>query len=251
MIKVIMHGCNGQMGHTISKLVADDPGTQLVAGIDLDTTKHFDYPVFSSLEACDVDADVVIDFSVAPAVIPMLTAAIDKNIGVVVCTTGLNEEQVAFVHQAALKIPILFSANMSLGINLMANLVKKATQVLTGANFDIEIIEKHHNQKVDAPSGTALYIADSINEVLDEKYSYTYDRSQERIKRPKKEIGIHALRGGTIVGEHQVIFAGKDEVFEINHIAQSKEIFAVGAVNAAKYLAHQPKGMYSMGDVIE
>ncbi len=181
----------------------------------------------------------------------MLTAAIDKNIGVVVCTTGLNEEQVAFVHQAALKIPILFSANMSLGINLMANLVKKATQVLTGANFDIEIIEKHHNQKVDAPSGTALYIADSINEVLDEKYSYTYDRSQERIKRPKKEIGIHALRGGTIVGEHQVIFAGKDEVFEINHIAQSKEIFAVGAVNAAKYLAHQPKGMYSMGDVIE
>ncbi len=246
-----MHGCNGQMGHTISKLVADDPGTQLVAGIDLDTTKHFDYPVFSSLEACDVDADVVIDFSVAPAVIPMLTAAIDKNIGVVVCTTGLNEEQVAFVHQAALKIPILFSANMSLGINLMANLVKKATQVLTGANFDIEIIEKHHNQKVDAPSGTALYIADSINEVLDEKYSYTYDRSQERIKRPKKEIGIHALRGGTIVGEHQVIFAGKDEVFEINHIAQSKEIFAVGAVNAAKYLAHQPKGMYSMGDVIE
>jgi len=251
MIKVIMHGCNGQMGHTISKLVADDPGTQLVAGIDLDTTRHFDYPVFSSLEACDVDADVVIDFSVAPAVIPMLTAAIDKNIGVVVCTTGLNEEQVAFVHQAALKIPILFSANMSLGINLMANLVKKATQVLTGANFDIEIIEKHHNQKVDAPSGTALYIADSINEVLDEKYSYTYDRSQERIKRPKKEIGIHALRGGTIVGEHQVIFAGKDEVFEINHIAQSKEIFAVGAVNAAKYLAHQPKGMYSMGDVIE
>lgn len=246
-----MHGCNGQMGHTISKLVSDDPGTQLVAGIDLDTTKHFDYPVFSSLEACDVDADVVIDFSVAPAVIPMLTAAIDKNIGVVVCTTGLNEEQVAFVHQAALKIPILFSANMSLGINLMANLVKKATQVLTGANFDIEIIEKHHNQKVDAPSGTALYIADSINEVLDEKYSYTYDRSQERIKRPKKEIGIHALRGGTIVGEHQVIFAGKDEVFEINHIAQSKEIFAVGAVNAAKYLAHQPKGMYSMGDVIE
>ncbi len=246
-----MHGCNGQMGHTISKLVADDPGTQLVAGIDLDTTRHFDYPVFSSLEACDVDADVVIDFSVAPAVIPMLTAAIDKNIGVVVCTTGLNEEQVAFVHQAALKIPILFSANMSLGINLMANLVKKATQVLTGANFDIEIIEKHHNQKVDAPSGTALYIADSINEVLDEKYSYTYDRSQERIKRPKKEIGIHALRGGTIVGEHQVIFAGKDEVFEINHIAQSKEIFAVGAVNAAKYLAHQPKGMYSMGDVIE
>ncbi len=246
-----MHGCNGQMGHTISKLVADDPDTQLVAGIDLDTTKHFDYPVFSSLEACDVDADVVIDFSVAPAVIPMLTAAIDKNIGVVVCTTGLNEEQVAFVHQAALKIPILFSANMSLGINLMANLVKKATQVLTGANFDIEIIEKHHNQKVDAPSGTALYIADSINEVLDEKYSYTYDRSQERIKRPKKEIGIHALRGGTIVGEHQVIFAGKDEVFEINHIAQSKEIFAVGAVNAAKYLAHQPKGMYSMGDVIE
>jgi 4-hydroxy-tetrahydrodipicolinate reductase len=251
MIKVIMHGCNGKMGHTISKLIADDAQCELVAGIDLDTTQHFDYPVFTSLDLCDVDADVVIDFSVAPAVVPMLKAAISKNLGVVVCTTGLNDEQIAFVHEAAHKVPILFSANMSLGINLMANLVKKATQVLTNANFDIEIIEKHHNQKLDAPSGTALYIADSINEALDEKYNYKYDRSTERIKRPKNEIGIHALRGGTIVGEHQVIFAGDDEVFEINHIAQSKSIFAVGAVNAAKYLSSQAKGMYSMGDVIE
>ena len=250
MIKVIMHGCNGKMGHTISKLITDDPRCELVAGIDLDTTQHFDYPVFTSLEHCAIEADVVIDFSVAPAVIPMLTAAIAKNIGVVVCTTGLNDEQIDFVHKAANDIPILFSANMSLGINLMANLVQKATQVLTNANFDIEIIEKHHNQKLDAPSGTALYIADAINEVLEEKYTYTYDRSSERVKRPKKEIGIHALRGGTIVGEHQVIFAGDDEVFEINHIAQSKSIFGVGAVNAAKYLSGQSKGLYSMSDVI-
>jgi len=250
MIKMIMHGCNGKMGHTISKLVADHPECTMVAGIDLNTQPAFDYPVFSSLEDCDVDADVIIDFSIAHAVKPLLTQAISKKLPVVVCTTGLDEEQIEYVHQASQTIPILFSANMSLGINLLVNLVQKASKILAPANFDIEIIEKHHNQKVDAPSGTALYIADSINESLNNTYNYVYDRSKERTKRTKKEIGLHALRGGTIVGEHHVIFAGQDEILEINHMAHSKDVFAVGAVNAALFLAGQDIGMYNMGHVI-
>lgn len=250
MIRIIMHGCNGQMGHTISKLVANDPACKMVAGIDLNTTEHFDYPVFTSLESCNVEADVIIDFSIAKAVVPMIASAVEKKIPLVVCTTGLNESQIASVKEAANSIPVLFSANMSLGINLLVSLVQKATEILAPANFDIEIVEKHHNQKVDAPSGTALYIADSINESLNKEYEYKYDRSQERIKRPRKEIGIHAVRGGSIVGEHQVIFAGQDEIIEINHMAHSKDVFAVGSINAAKFLAGQVAGLYDMGSVI-
>lgn len=250
MIRVIMHGCNGKMGHTISNLLAQDSNCKMVAGIDINTTSYFDYPVFRSLEECDIAADVIIDFSIAGAVEKLLLSAINKQLPVVVCTTGLSKEQVDFVHQASKKIPVLFSANMSLGVNLLVSLVQKATQILAPANFDIEIVEKHHNQKLDAPSGTALYIADSINHVLDNSYAYNYDRSQVRQKRSKKEIGIHAVRGGNIVGEHQVIFAGQDEIIEINHMAYSKDVFAVGAVNAAKFLAGKPVGMYNMGHVI-
>lgn len=250
MTRIIMHGCNGQMGHTISKLVANDPTCTMVAGIDLNTTSHFDYPVFTSLEACDIEADVIIDFSIAKAVVPMLDTAISKKLPVVVCTTGLNEDQINIVKDSSNHIPVLFSANMSLGINLLVSLVQKATEILSPANFDIEIVEKHHNQKVDAPSGTALYIADSINETLNNEFEYKYDRSNERIKRPKKEIGIHAVRGGSIVGEHQVIFAGQDEIIEINHMAHSKDVFAVGSINASKFLATKEVGLYNMGDVI-
>jgi len=251
MTKIIMHGCNGKMGHTISKLVAKHPSCTMVAGIDKNTEEHFDYPVFQSLSDCPVEADVIIDFSIAHAVEGLLKAAKAANIPVVVCTTGLNPEQIAGVHQIAQDLPILFSANMSLGINLLISLVAKATSILSPAGFDIEIIEKHHNQKVDAPSGTALYIADSINETLNNEYDYTYDRSTKRVKRPKKEIGIHAVRGGSIVGEHQVIFAGQDEILEINHMAHSKDVFAVGSINAALFLAGKPAGLYNMGDVIQ
>lgn len=250
MIRIIMHGCNGKMGQVISRLVNNDPNAQIVAGIDRNTVQTFDYPVYTSLEECMIDADVIIDFSVATAVSGLLEAAIDKKLPVVVCTTGLSQEQIDLVKKSAAQNAILFSANMSLGINLLVNLVQKATRILTEANFDIEIIEKHHNQKIDAPSGTALYIADSINQVLDQEYAYKYDRSTERVKRPKKEIGIHAVRGGSIVGEHQVIYAGEDEVIEINHIATSKNVFAVGAINAAKFLAGKPNGLYNMSDVI-
>lgn len=251
MIKIIMHGCNGKMGHAISRLVADDDTCTIAAGIDVNAHTDFDYPVFTSLDACNVDADVIIDFSVAPAVGPLLDSALAKQIPIVVCTTGLDDALVQRIHDVAQELPVLFSANMSLGINLLANLVKKATQILSPAGFDIEIVEKHHNQKLDAPSGTALYLADSANEALDDDYAYRYDRSQVREKRPKKEIGIHAVRGGSIVGEHQVIFAGQDEVIELSHMATSKSVFAVGAVSAAKYLAGKSAGLYDMGHVIE
>jgi len=250
MTRIIMHGCNGKMGHTISKLVALDPNCTMVAGIDVVATAAFDYPVFNSLDDCNVEADVIIDFSIAHAVKPLIISAKSKNIPIVVCTTGLSEEQIDFVRDASKTIPILFSANMSLGVNLLVSLVQKAAAILSPANFDIEIIEKHHNQKVDAPSGTALYIADSINETLDNEFEYKYDRSQERVKRPQKEIGIHAVRGGNIVGEHQVIFAGQDEIIEINHMAHSKDVFAVGSINAAKFLAEQKSGLYDMSNVI-
>ncbi len=250
MIKIIMHGCNGKMGQVISTLVARDTKAEMAAGIDPYTGLSNPYPVFPSADSCSIDADVIIDFSTAKAVKPLLDFAISKKIPVVVCTTGLNEEEITQIKMASKEIPILFSANMSLGVNLLINLAKRATAILTEANFDIEIIEKHHNQKIDAPSGTALAIANAINEELDNSYNYVYDRSQERKKRERNEIGIHALRGGTIVGEHSIIYAGQDEIIELKHSALSKEIFAVGAVNAAKFLAGKPIGMYDMGDVI-
>lgn len=250
MTKIIMHGCNGKMGQVISSIVEKDPNAQMAAGIDLFQNNSNSYPVFSSLAECSVSADVVIDFSTASAVVPLLTDAVAKKIPVVLCTTGLSQKELDFVKQASQSIAILFSANMSLGVNLLISLAQKATEILSASNFDIEIIEKHHNLKIDAPSGTALAIADGINETLNNSLVYKYDRSQERIPRDKKELGIHAVRGGTIVGEHTVIFAGQDEIIELKHSALSKEIFAVGSVNAAKFLAGKAPGLYNMGDLI-
>ena len=198
-----------------------------------------------------MEADAVIDFSSPVALNDILSVGIEKNLPLVLCTTGYSEEQLAKINEASKKVAILRSANMSLGINLLLGLVQAAAKVLSDANFDIELVEKHHNQKVDAPSGTALALADAINEALNNEYNYKYDRSAERVKRDKKEIGISAVRGGTIVGEHEVIFAGTDEVIEFKHTAYSKAIFGKGAVSAAKYLAGKPAGMYSMKDVIQ
>lgn len=250
MIKIIMHGANGKMGHTISKIVANDPDCEIVAGIDTNTEQFFDYPVYERMDKYEGEADVVIDFSNAVAVESLLEGCIAYNYPVVLCTTGLNEEQLELVKNAGTMIPVLFSANMSLGVNLVSSLVAKAAKVLGNAGFDIEILEKHHNQKLDAPSGTALYIADSINEAMDNKYEYKYDRSQVRAKRAENEIGISAMRGGNIVGEHQIMFAGQDEIVEIKHTAYSKDVFGVGAINAAKFLAGKEAGMYDMGNVI-
>ena len=245
-----MHGCNGKMGQVISGLIAADPDMELVAGIDARDDGHNPYPVFTDIAKCDVAADCIIDFSAAVAVDKLLNYCVEKKIPCVLCTTGLSEAQLAKVDEAAKKVAILKSANMSLGINLMLKLLKEAAGVLAPAGFDIEIVEKHHNQKIDAPSGTAMALADAINAAMDEKFHYVYDRSQKREKRERTEIGIHAIRGGNIVGEHDVIFAGRDEVITLSHHASSREVFAVGAVKAAKFLAEQPAGLYSMKEVL-
>jgi len=251
MIKVIMHGCNGKMGQVISGIIEEDENTEMAAGIDLADNIANPYQVFTDINACNIEADVVIDFSIAVAVDGLLDYCVRKKLPLVLCTTGLTQVQLAKVEAASSKIPILKSANMSMGINIIMKILRLATNVLADAGFDIELIEKHHNQKVDAPSGTALALADVINYELNNEYDYKYDRSQDVKKRPKKEIGISAVRGGTIVGEHEVIYAGMDEVIEIKHTAYSKAIFAKGAVQAAKYIAHKQAGMYNMSDIIE
>ncbi|WP_367565397.1 4-hydroxy-tetrahydrodipicolinate reductase [Lacrimispora sp.] len=251
MIKMIMHGCNGAMGQTITQIAAEDENIAIVAGIDPNHTRQNSYPVFPSLEACDVKADVIVDFTSAKAVDGLLDYSIREKVPVVLCTTGLSEEQNERVKEAAGQVAILRSANMSLGVNLLIKMVKEAAQVLAGAGFDIEIVEKHHNKKVDAPSGTALALADSINEAMNQEYHYVCDRSTKMEARDKKEIGIQSVRGGTIVGEHDVIFAGADEVITFNHTAYSKAIFAKGAVSAAIFLAGKTPGLYTMKDVVQ
>lgn len=250
MTNIILHGCGGKMGQVVASIAENDPACQIVAGIDARAI-NANYPVFTDIESCNVEADAIIDFSTATAVPSLLSFAKERQIPVVVCTTGLSEETMKLLEDSSKDVAVLKSANMSVGVNLLMNLVQKAAQMLADSNFDIEIIEKHHNQKIDAPSGTALALADSINEAMDHQYTYVYDRSQSREKREKNELGIHAMRGGTIVGEHDVIFAGKDEIIELNHTAMSKEIFAVGAIKAAKYLKGKPAGFYTMKHVME
>lgn len=251
MVKLIMHGCNGKMGQVISNLVAEDADAEMVAGIDAFDDGHNPYPVFTNIEDCNVEADVIIDFSAAAAVDKLLDYCVEKQIPCVLCTTGLSEEQLEKVQEASKKVAILKSANMSLGINLLMKLLKEAAGVLATAGFDIEIVEKHHNKKVDAPSGTALALADSINEEMGNEYRYVYDRSQVREKRDQKELGISAVRGGSIVGEHDVIFAGADEVVTFSHTAYSKAIFGKGAIQAGKFLAGKSAGLYNMSHVID
>lgn len=246
-----MHGCNGKMGQVISKIVKEDAEAEIVAGVDAYLGIKNEYPVFESIEKCDVEADAIIDFSNASAVDGLLDYCVEKQIPVVLCTTGLSEEQLKKVKEASEKVAVLKSANMSLGINLLLKLLQDAAKVLGTSGYDIEIIEKHHNQKVDAPSGTALALADSINDALNNEYTYVYDRSQVRQKRDKKELGISAVRGGTIVGDHEVIFAGEDEVIEFKHTAYSKAVFGKGAVEAGKFLKGKEPGLYDMQDVIQ
>lgn len=250
MTRIIMHGCNGKMGQVITGICKEDAETEIVAGIDVVDNRENGYPVFTDINSCDVEADVIIDFAAAAAVDKLLDYAVARQIPVVLCTTGLTPEQLNRVKLASEKVAILKSANMSLGINTIMKLLKDAANVFAPAGFDIEIVEKHHNQKVDAPSGTALALADSINEARNNEYEYVYDRSQVRKKRDAKELGISAVRGGTIVGEHEVIFAGIDEVIEIKHTAYSKSVFAKGAVEAGKFLAGKPAGIWDMSDVI-
>ena len=250
MIRAIMHEKKKKMGQVITDLVKTDSEMEFVAGVDTYRGISNTYPVFGSIEECSTEADVVIDFSNAGAVDALLDYCADKKLPVVLCTTGLSEGQLRKVEETAKETAVLRSANMSLGINLLLKLVKDAARLLAGAGFDVELVERHHNQKVDAPSGTALALADSINEAMDDTYAYVYDRSRRREKRDKKELGISVVRGGTIVGEHEIIFAGPDEVIEFKHTAYSKAVFGKGAVEAAKFLAGKPAGLYNMSDVI-
>lgn len=239
------------MGQVISRLAEAGADTEIIAGIDAWDDGHNPYPVYNSLKDCDVQADCVIDFSAAPAVDALLDYCVERKLACVLCTTGLDKAQLEKAKRASESIALLRSANMSLGINLLLKMVKQAAGVLAGAGFDMEIVEKHHNQKVDAPSGTALALADSLNSALDGQYEYIFDRSVRREKRHDKEIGISAVRGGTIVGDHDVIFAGEDEVVTFSHTAYSKAVFARGALSAAKILAGRPAGYYDMSDVVE
>ncbi len=253
MLKVIMNGCNGVMGQVIVNLIKNDNNIEIVAGVDIEQTTTYTFPVYASIKdclVCHTKADVIIDFSTAQAVPKILEYSREHKIPAVICTTGIPEEIIQDIKETSKQVPIFFSANMSIGVNLLINLAKKATEILADSNFDIEIIEKHHNKKIDAPSGTAISMANAINEVLNNEYTYKYDRSKDYTKREKKEIGIHSVRGGTIVGEHEIIFAGKDEIIELTHISMSKEIFAVGAIKACKYLVNKSAGLYNMGDLV-
>ena len=250
MTDILLHGCNGRMGQMIAGLLKDDEEARVVAGVDSYTGRENPFPVFEKIEDCSVKADVIIDFSNAGAVESLLDYCARTKTPVVLCTTGLSDAQLEKVEETAKETAVLKSANMSLGINLLLKLLREAAPTLAAAGFDIEIVEKHHNQKLDAPSGTALALADAVNEASDGVYTYVYDRSQERRKRDPHEIGISAVRGGTIVGDHDVIFAGTDEVITFQHTAYSRAVFGKGAVQAAKFLAGKPAGRYDMSDVI-
>ena len=250
MVRVILHGCNGQMGRVITALAEEDREITIVAGIDVTDEGKNPYPVYRNLQTCSISADVVVDFSVAAAMNSLLDGIEEKKIPAVICTTGLSEEQLNRLDTLSKKIPILKSANMSLGVNVLLKLVKDAARMLAPADFDMEVVEKHHRRKLDAPSGTALALADSMNEALNNEYHYTYDRSERRARRDPKEIGISAVRGGNIVGQHDVIFAGTDEVVTLQHTAYSRAIFGKGALAAARFLAGKSAGFYTMQDVI-
>lgn len=245
-----MNGCNGRMGQVITGLIEQDETVEIVAGIDQYDEIKNDYPVYASIENCEVEADAVIDFSNAAAVDGLLDYCVKRQIPVVLCSTGLSEEQLKKVEESSKKVAVLKSANMSLGVNTLLEILPKIVKILAPAGFDMEIVEKHHNQKLDAPSGTALALADCLNDAVGGEYEYKYDRTKERKKREKNEIGISAVRGGSIVGEHEIIFAGMDEVIEVKHTAYSRAIFGKGAIEAAKFLNGKPAGRYDMSDVI-
>ena len=245
-----MNGCNGKMGQVITGLIEQDETVEIVAGIDQYDGIKNDYPVYASIENCEVEADAVIDFSNAAAVDGLLDYCVKRQIPVVLCSTGLSEEQLKKVEESSKKVAVLKSANMSLGVNTLLEILPKIVKILAPAGFDMEIGGKHHNQKLDAPSGTALALADCMNDAVGGEYEYKYNRTKERKKREKNEIGISAVRGGSIVGEHEIIFAGMDEVIEVKHTAYSRAIFGKGAIEAAKFLNGKPAGRYDMSDVI-
>lgn len=249
MIKIAICGACGKMGRFINDVISERSDCLTLCGIDRITTPYADFPVYENINLVPEKPDVIIDFSHPSSLDDLLEYSLTNGTPLVLATTGYDDEQLAKIHKASEQIPLFFTFNMSLGINLLTELARKATNIL-GGQFDIEIIEKHHNQKIDAPSGTAIMLANAINEELDNSCDYVYDRHSVRQKRGRYEIGMHAVRGGTIVGEHEIIFAGRDEVISLKHEAHSKQVFAVGAVNAAVFMNGKPAGLYAMKDLI-
>jgi len=249
LTEIAICGANGKMGKVIYDVISNRNDCKVISGIDINTLKYADFPIVSKPNELPIKPDVIIDFSNPASLDGLIEYGLMTGCGIVFATTGYSSEQIAKIKKAAEQIPVFFTFNMSLGINLLVELSKKAASLL-GGQFDIEIVEKHHNQKIDAPSGTAIMLADAINEVLDNSNQYTYDRHSQRKKREKNEIGIHSVRGGTIVGDHEVIFAGRDEVITLSHHASSKEVFAVGSVNAAVFISGKKSGLYDMSQLI-
>lgn len=249
MLKAIISGCGGYMGNVLTQLIEKDDAITAVAGVDKYPPAGKEYPVYSSFEDCNQDSQVIIDFSHPSALEEMLEYATQNKCALVLASTGYTDEQNDKIFKASEIVPIFQSGSMSLGVNLMKKLLKQAAAAI-GVDFDIEIIERHHNRKLDAPSGTALLLADAINEALPAKREYNCSRSGADAKRSNDEIGIHAVRGGTIVGEHEIIFAGNDEIIELKHTSLSRNIFAVGAIRAAKYIYDKTPGHYNMDDML-
>lgn len=249
MTNILLCGCTGKMGRVVTELAAKRDDCQVIAGVDLSTDANIGFPIFAAAAEFTGKADVIIDFSHPSALEPLLRYAVGSQTPAVIATTGLGQDQLDLIHTASDRIPVFFSANMSIGVSLITELAEKAARVL-GGSFDIEIVEKHHNQKIDAPSGTALMLANAISAELEKAPDYEYDRHAKRAPRGKNEIGIHAVRGGTITGEHEIIFAGHDEIVTISHSARSKQIFAAGAVNAAVFIKTKPAGLYAMKDLV-
>ena len=250
MTKIILNGACGAMGKVVAELIAADPSVEIVAGVDLNSAADLDFPVFDNIKNIDIDADAIFDFASVKAVDNLLDFIEDKKIPAVICTTGLSEAQIDRINKLSESTAILRSANMSLGINILSKVLSDIAPTLKAAGFDIEIVEAHHRRKLDAPSGTAILLADAVNENMNEKLSYIYDRSDRHEPRRADEIGLSAVRGGTIVGDHDVIFAGEDEVITFSHRAYSRKIFANGAISAAKFLQGKTVGLYDMSDVI-
>lgn len=248
MIKVLLSGCCGKMGNAVIDRASECDDVEIIGGVDT-ANKPMPFPVFKSFSDVTVSPDVIIDFSIPDALEGLLEYALKAGIPTLIATTGFNDKQINRIKDAAKHIPVFFTANMSLGVNVLCSLAKRAASIL-GSDFDIEIVEKHHNRKIDAPSGTALMLANAINSVFEDTYNYEYDRHSKRGRRAKNEIGIHSVRGGTIVGEHDVIFAGHDEVITLSHSAQSKGVFASGAIAAARFLRHASPGLYDMNSLI-
>ena len=249
MTEIAICGCCGKMGRVINDIISGREDCEVLCGIDISGEQYDSFPVYKKFSQIEKEPDVLIDFSHPSCLDDMLEYCLTKGVPVVIATTGYTDEQIGKIKKASEQIPVFFTFNMSLGINLLAELAKKAVQVL-GGQFDIEIVEKHHNLKIDAPSGTAIMLANAINEESGNIYNYVYDRHSGRQKRSKNEIGIHSIRGGTIVGEHEIIFAGRDEVISLKHEAHSKQVFAVGSVNAALFICGKPAGLYDMKELI-